>query len=324
MNSEENRISNGGFVEDAYFDSLLETYGQQWVDRFVYGQFDDFKGQMFPDFAGGLVDYSDASVHVVDDFVIPKNWPLVVPIDVGGDSPWAVVPMYSDEQGNLVITNGFHNRTGRVSEVASWIKRNLPWNENRTTYVIDPENPVATVELSDHGIYANPAIKAVNPGLLRMESYLHVQKHRELPHWYESTQPAARYVKFRGKGAPKMFVFKSANVVRKELDTCKWDPDKTDKMYKSSTARFDSVEAIRYGTMTLPEPAKVCGVEDAKFIAMEKLDPLSAREWRDYARRIEARKGGRAALREMDADDGDYMPKDSFGAPIIKFDFNDD
>lgn len=324
VNSEENRISNGGFVEDAYFDSLLETYGQAWVDRFVYGQFDDFKGQMFPDFAGGLVDYADASVHVIDDFQIPKNWPLVTAIDVGGDSPWGVCPIYSDEQGNLILTNGFHNRTGRVSEVANWIKRNTPWNENRTTYVIDPENPVATVELSDHGIYARPANKAVNPGLLRMESYLHVQKHRELPHWYESTQPPAQFRKFRGKGAPKLFVFKTANVIRKELDTCKWDPEKTDKMYKSSTARFDAVEAIRYGVMTLPEPAKLTGVEEAKYIEMEKRDPATAREWREFDRRMAARaKGGKTTLREMDSEDAGAVQQDPFATPG-KYDLRDE
>lgn len=322
VNSEENRISNGGFVEDAYFDSLLETYGEQWVARFVHGQFDDFKGQMFPDFRGGLVDYADASVHVVDDFPIPRNWPLVVPIDVGGDSPWAAVPMYSDEQGNLIVTNGFHNRTGRVSEVANWIKRHTPWNESRTTFVIDPENPVATVELSEHGIYANPAMKAINPGLLRMESYLHVQKHRELPVWYESTQPQAQFFKHRGKGSPKMFVFKTANVIRKELDTCKWNPEKSDTMFKSSTARFDSIEALRYGVMTLPEPAKITGQEEAKYIEMEKRDPATAREWREYDRRIAARKGGRAALRDMDSDDETRLV-DRFGAPIAKYDWND-
>ena len=240
VNSEENRISNGGFVEDSYFDSLLETYGAQWIERFVWGQFDDFKGQLFPDFRGGLVDYHDASVHVIDDFPIPRNWALTTGIDVGGDSPWAVVPVYADEQGNLIVANGFHNRTGRVSEVAQWIKRNLPWNDNRITFVLDPENTVATVELSDNGIYANPANKAINPGLLRMEGYLHVQKYRQLPHWYEETQSAEKFAKFRTKGSPKLFVFKSANVMRKELDTAKWDPEKVDKMYKSSTARFDA------------------------------------------------------------------------------------
>ena len=322
VNSEENRISNGGFVEDAYFDSLLETYGEAWVARFVYGQFDDFKGQMFPDFSGGLVDRNDASVHVIEPFSIPRNWPLVMPIDVGGDSPWAVVPMYSDEQGNLILVPGFHNRTGRVGDVAAWIKRNTPWNENRTTFIIDPENPVATVELSDNGIYCRSAIKAINPGLLRMESYLHVQPHRDLPHWYEETQPAAQFLKFRGKGSPKLFVFTTASVIRKELDTCKWDPDKTDKMYKSSTARFDSIEAIRYGVMTLPEPAKVTGEKEAKYIAMEKRDPATAREWREYDRRIAARKGGKAVLRDMDGEE-DGAQREPFSTPVTKYDWSD-
>jgi hypothetical protein len=323
VNSEENRISNGGFIEDAFFDSLLTTYGQQWVDRFVYGAFDDFKGRLFNDFRAGLVDYSDASVHVVDDFQIPKHWQCLVPIDVGGDSPWAVVPMYADEHGNIVITNGFHNRTGRVSEVANWIKRNVPYNESRTRFVIDPENPVATVELSEHSIYATPAQKAIMPGLLRLEGYLHVQKHRDLPHWYEETQLQDRVFKFRGKGAPQMYVMKSAMTVRKEFDTAKWDPDKVDKMYKSSTARFDAVEAARYGAMEHPEPSKVCGVEDAKFIEMEKKDPASAREWRQYAARIAARKGGKAALRDMDSDD-EFGPREINGAPNTRYDWSDD
>ena len=304
VNSEENRISNAGFVEDAYFDSLLETYGIQWVERFVWGQFSDFKGKMFQDFSGGLVDYQDASVHVIDDFPIPRNWSLTTGIDVGGDSPWAVVPIYADEQGNLIVTNGFHNRTGRVSEVAQWIKRNLPWNDNRSMFVLDPENKVATIELSDHGIFCQNAIKDINPGLLRMEGYLHVQKHRELPHWFEETQPAHKFVKFRGKGSPKMFVFKSANVVRKELDTCKWDPEKTDRQYKSSTARFDAIDAIRYVVMTKPEPSKIGEDFGDKWLNLEKIDRGAAEEWRALDRKRAAIKGAKNnALRDMDRDD---------------------
>lgn len=319
----ENRISLGGHVEDAYFDSLLETYGEAWTNRFVYGSFDEFSGRLFNDFQAGLVDYADASVHVIDDFPIPRHWACLIPIDVGGDSPWAVIPTFADEQGNIIVCPGFHNRTGRVSEVAHWVKRNTPYNENRTRFIIDPENPVATVELSEHGIYANPAQKAIMPGLLRLEGYLHIQKHRELPHWYAETQPQDRVFKFRGKGSPQMFVMKSAAVVRKELDTARWDPDKVDKMYKSSTARFDAVEALRYAAMEHPEPSKIVGVEDAKYIEMEKKDPGTAREWRQWDLRLAARKGGKAALREMDSDE-DFGPKELNASPLTKYDFNDE
>lgn len=319
----ENRVSNGGFVTDDYFDSLLETFSEHYIERFIYGSFDDFKGRLFEGFSGGLVDYASASVHVIDDFEIPRNWQLLVSIDVGGDSPWAVVPVYCDEQGNLIVCPGFHNRTGRISDVAHWIKRNTPFNENRTRFLIDPENPPVTVELSEHGIYANPAQKAIMPGLLRLSGYLHIQKHRELPHWYAETQPQDRVFKFRGKGSPQMFVMRSAQVVRKELDTAKWDETKIDKMYKSSTARFDTVEALRYAAMEHPEPSKIVGVEDAKFIAMEKKDPATAREWRDWERRLAARKGGKAALREMDTEE-DFGPKELNASPLTRYDFNDD
>jgi hypothetical protein len=215
-----------------------------------------------------------------------------------------VVPVYADEQGNLIVTNGFHNRTGRVSEVAQWIKRNLPWNDNRSSFVLDPENKVATVELSDYGIYANPAIKDINPGLLRMEGYIHVQKHRDLPHWYEDTQPPQKFEKFRTKGSPKLFVFKSANVIRKELDTAKWDPEKVDKMYKSSTARFDAVEALRYVIMTKPEPSKIGEDFGDKWLNLEKIDRGAAEEWRALDRKRAAIKGAKNnALRDMDRDD---------------------
>lgn len=323
VNSLENRVSNGGFVEDAFFDSLLETYGEAWVERFVYGSFDDFKGRLFDGFSGGLVDYADASVHVIDDFQIPKHWACLTSIDVGGDSPWAVIPTFADEQGNVIVCPGFHNRTGRVSDVAAWIKRNVPYNENRTRFIIDPENPVATVELSEHSIYASPAQKAIMPGLLRLSGYLHIQKHRDLPHWYKETQPPARDFKFRGKGSPQMFVMKSAGVVRKELDTAKWDETKIDKMFKSSTARFDAVEALRYAAMEHPEPSKIVGVEDAKWIAMEKIDPASAKEWRAYEKRIAARKGGKTALRDMDSEEATSIV-DQFGAPVTKYDWNED
>ena len=303
VNSEENRISNGGFVEDSYFDSLLETYGQAWVERFVWGAFEDFKGRMFSDFQGGLVDWNSASVHVIDDFPIPRHWNCIVPIDVGGDSPWAVTPMYVDEQGNLILTAGFHNRTGRVADVAHWIKRNTPWNESRTTFILDPENRVATVELSDYQIYPQNAQKEINPGLLRLEGYMHIQPHRRLPHWYQENQRPERYAKFVGKGAPKLFVFKSAGVIRQELDTCKWDEEKIDKMYKSSTARFDAIDAIRYGVMSRPDASKIGGDDDREFIEMRKKDPGTAAEWQQYARKKAIRMGRKKnVLADMDSD----------------------
>lgn len=325
VNSEENRISNGGFIEDSYFASLLDTYGKEYIERYVYCSFNDFRGRLFPDYEDGVVDPNVASVHNIDPFDIPRSWDCIGAIDVGGESPWAVVPVYVDPFGNLIVDEGFHHRTGRVSEVAGWIKRKMPWNENRCTFVIDPENRVASVELSDHGIFCNVANKEVNPGILRMEGYLHVQKHRALPKWYEETQPKGRFIKFREKGSPRMFIMNRATTVRKELGLAKWDPNKPDRMYKSTTARFDSVEALRYAVMTRPEPSKDELKED-KFTEMERLDPTTAKEWRAWDGRLRARmlnqKGGRA-LREMDSEEGS-SPADDLKLGKYDFDAKDE
>ena len=101
-----------------------------------------------------------------------KHWQLLVAIDVGGDSAPACGDSWllPTSRAILIVTAGFHNRTSRISDVAHWIKRNLPYNETRTRFIIDPENPPVTVELSDHGIYASPAQKSIMPGqfLLRL------------------------------------------------------------------------------------------------------------------------------------------------------------
>lgn len=299
INSEENRHSNGGFIDDEYFDSLLEQYGEDWVNRYVYCSFADFKGKLFKDYEAGLIDDNFSSVHNIRPFDIPRHWECVVGIDVGGDSPWAIVPNYVDEQGNLIVVPGYHQRGGRILPVVNWIKRNLPWNENRTTFVIDPENFPVTAEFAEHGIHCQVANKEINPGIIRMEGRFHIQKKRSLPPWYEDTQPPLKYAKFRGKGSPSLFVFVNDEVWRKEHDTAKWDPDKPDKMYKTSTARFDSVEAQRYITMRVPEPSKA-RLDNSKYERLEKADPMAAREWRAFDKRIaniqSKMKGGKKGL----------------------------
>lgn len=303
VNSEENRVSNGGFLEDKYFDDMLSQYDDAWKNRYVYSSFDEFKGKILTGYDAGLTDETLATVHNIQPFPIPAHWELVTGIDVGGDSPWAVEPCYVDEVGNLIITSGFHGRTGRVLEVATWIKHHTPWNENRTSHVIDWENKIASVELADNGIHCRIANKDVLPGLLRMAGYFNVQKNRRLPQWYYDKQPPHKIAKFDSKGSPSIFVFNDAMTERRELDTAKWHPDRPNEMYKSSTNRWDAFEAIRYVCMFRPMPSPPDPGED-KYQKMAALDPMSANEMRDFDRRIAAHQSNsKNTLREMDYED---------------------
>lgn len=304
VNSEEQRISNGGFIEDSYFDAQIASMAEDVRDRYVYCSFDDFHGKLYKDFDAGLQDESFASVHNVLPFHPPSNWQLIVPIDVGGDSPWAVVPHWADEEGNLIVGNGFHERTANVGRVVQWIKKYLPWDQSRTTFIVDPENKTAIYDLAVQGIHCQSAQKEVLPNILRTNGYFYVAPKRKLPSWYEATQPRDRWLKFRDKGSPRIFVMTDAKVWRKEHDRAKWDPAKPDRMWKSSIERFDTVEATWYAIATRPEASKMLEQEKS-YEHLAKIDPLSYKEWAGVNRRIAEinyRLGGGGALREMDTE----------------------
>lgn len=308
VSSHENRVSNGGFVSDDYFNSLEKIYSPEWYDRYVLCSFDDFTGKIYREYEAGFGNSDYASVHNIEPFNVQQmypNWELVVGIDVGGDSPWAVVPEYIDEWGNTIVVDGFVKPSVRTDEVAAWIKRNLPWNSPRTTFVIDPENKVVMLELREHGIHCQPATKAVQAGIIRTGGYFHVHKGRALPPWYHTTQPENKIRKFRDLGSPRTFVFNTFTTYRNEHDTYVWDSEKSNTPLKTKTQRFDTCDADRYVKMFRPEPSKFPEISD-KYAHLAAFDPLSYREWTKMDKRIadrQARMKGGGSLREADMDE---------------------
>lgn len=318
VNSEENRVSNGGFVADSYYDNLLGTMPKEWIDRYVYCSFDDFTGKIYREYRAGLVQkgnsdlYSEderyMSVHNIDAFKIPRDFELIVAIDVGGESPWAVEPHYIDYQGNVIVASGLTKSTVRIAEIANWIKAHLPWNESRTRFVIDPENKVASLELAEHGIHCVPAMKGPGSnlaGITRVAGYLHVQKGRALPEWYKDTQPKERWDRFKDGGSPRLFVFRNNAVWRVEHDNAVWDPNKPNELLKTKERRFDTVDATKYAVALRPDASKMME-EEEKHLQHLKKDPLSYREWSKFDKRVAERqyrlKGG-GGLREADMDE---------------------
>jgi hypothetical protein len=271
VNSEENRVSNGGFVDDDYFDSLLTQYSPEWVARYIHCSFDDFAGKIYKG-------YTLDSVHNIDPFPIPSHWDLVVGIDVGGDSPWAVVPNYIDDWGNTVVTEGYTGGGVNVRTIVDWIKTNLPWNSPRTTFIIDPENKVAMIELAEHGIHCRPAKKATLPSILRSGGYFHVNPMHDLPIWYFETQTPEAIARFNKKGSPRTFVFKTNRVYREEHDSYVWSPTKRNEPHKTHEKRFDTCDADRYVKFSRPEASRLPANAAAKYERLWKADSLSAKE----------------------------------------------
>lgn len=295
--SEENRIVNGGFVSDDYFDNMIANMSPEWVARYIHGSFEDFSGKVFKG-------YSLDSVHNIDPFPIPSHFECVVGIDIGGSGKWGVPAVYADEYGNLIATDGFNGATARVKEVTDWIKTHVPWSDNRTTFVIDPENKVAAQDLADEGIYTRIAQKAVHPGILRSTGYFYPRPNVIPPKWFLESQSPEAVERIKKFGCPRIFVFKSFLPWRIEHDTCVWDEKKVNQIKKSVDRRFDLVEATRYVIMTRPEASSLPKMD--KYKELRAIDPLSAKELEAMDQRIasylELQRGGMTGEMFLDSE----------------------
>lgn len=283
VNSEENRETNGGFVTDDFFDNFIANSDPAIVERYIYGSMEDFTGKIYRGF-------SRQSVHVIKPFNIRANeyrhWEFIGGIDVGGSCPWAVVPVYVDEWGNLIVTAGFDKATGHTGEVADWIKSNTPYSDNRSTFVIDPENKIAAIELSERNIHTRVAEKSVLSGILRVNGYFHLRPRIRPPEWFVKTQSEDAVKRILRDGCPRVFVFDEATTWIADHDGYVWDDKRPNEPKKTSTARFDQCDAFRYVVMTRPEPTKLLIGPEQKYEDLRAVSPISAREWEQLDRRL--------------------------------------
>ena len=218
VRSEENRISNGGFVPDDYFDELRLTYSKQWLAR-QFDSFDNFSGKIWED-------YSKDSIHNIVPFRIPEDWPWVVAIDVGGSAEWSIGVYRLDYDGNAIRTDGFHQGNVNARVIIDWLASTVPCQQAR--FIIDPENRVFTIQLQDDlGIVAEPAIKPIISGIHTASTWL-TPYGKRIPDWAD-TQPREWQTRIK-LGVPRFFVFdnESCAPFRDHMENYCWDENKRD------------------------------------------------------------------------------------------------
>lgn len=303
VRSEENKKSNGGFVDDDYFENLRNEMPREWVARFLDCSFEDFSGKIYKEY---VLD----SVHNIDPFPIPAHWETYVGIDVGGDAPWSVGIWRIDEQGNMIRTKEMYKPTVLSSEVASFIKSSADWKNQHFTPVIDPENKLAMLELAEYDIYCRPARKgqgSVKPGIIKQGGYMHVNPTVQLPQWYRDTQPAPQIAKFEKAGSPRMFSFKTCTHWRREHDEYHWDDRRPGHPKKENDHTCDET---RYVCDLRPQPSELKHEENPQLAKLKVLQPAAYDEWKAFDARMEARrnrKGGKGMLLELGSDSNEHF-----------------
>lgn len=271
------------FLPPEYIENMQNTYPPDWADRFIYGSFADFTDLVFKEF-------SEAS-HVWDCRVKwdifggaeepPMDWPVIIGMDIGGGEqgdPWAIPIIAVAPDGRLYQYDEVYGSGLRIKPIAEEMREKIGGHAIEGI-AYDYAQRAAALELEEHGIFGQPAIKEVTPGLFKTEQYMHIDPRMEHP--------------FNPKieGSPRYFCSSRCKHTLREVPAYKWAKDRSgNPKFEPAHENSHTPSAIRYAIHTFrPEPEKI---EPQKKWQNPKLDEASRLYW--YEAEKHAREGEQA------------------------------
>jgi phage terminase large subunit len=154
----------------------LENLPEDRKQAMLYGNWDIFDGQYFPEF--------NRSIHVIEPFIIPKEWNKYIALDYGLDM-FAVVFVAIDTRGNAYVYNEIYKSDLIVSEAIQMLKSIMrDYNYNGIYAPPDLFNRNRDTGKSTAELFYNAGIdfiKASNDriqGWLQVKEWLHVYNTR--------------------------------------------------------------------------------------------------------------------------------------------------
>lgn len=112
-----------------YLKALDDNYDPDWIARFKAGDFDVFEGQ--------ILDTFNPSIHCIEPFNIPLEWPRFRSLDHGLTNPTACLWGATDFEGNLYLYREYYKRSSIIDDNVKAILE-LSQGEEYEWTVIDP------------------------------------------------------------------------------------------------------------------------------------------------------------------------------------------
>lgn len=103
-----------------YLQSML-MLPQKEREALLDGSWDSFSGQVFTEFRDDPDHYADHKyTHVIDPFVVPKHWKIMMGYDWGFSRPFAAIWIACDESGKYYVTRELYGCTGEPNHGVMW------------------------------------------------------------------------------------------------------------------------------------------------------------------------------------------------------------
>ena len=237
------------YLPPDYIPTLLQTYPEEMVKRYVEGRWDVFENQIYHEY--------DYNKHVVTPFEIPKEWERIVGVDHGMVNPTAALFAAIDHDGNIFIYDEYY-APGVISDHARAILRKT-YGQEISFWLIDPSTQAKTrekdgmpwsiiEEYEDQGLFFTPANNEQLAGINRVKEFLKPQMNRRHPITKEIP-------------APRLFIFKSCVNLISEFPAYQWRKMRSlgSRNQKEQPRDFQdhALDALRYIIMSrFPAPSR--------------------------------------------------------------------
>ncbi len=150
-----------------FMERYLETVPEELRPMRTIGKFTVLSGAVFKEFR--------KSIHVIDEFPIPRDWRKVRGVDFGWNNPLAMVWCAKDREGTWYVYDEHYRAQTLLADHAKEISRR-EWHQGEPYYgptYADTAGARECAELrNEHGIVTTPARKSRNPGLEFLRSLM--------------------------------------------------------------------------------------------------------------------------------------------------------
>jgi hypothetical protein len=233
-------------------------------DMLLYGKWDVFAGQFFPEF--------NPDVHVIPAFSIPRHWKIYRSVDFGFNDPFCCLWFAVDEGGRYFCFKETYQSGLRDHEQAQVIKEKSVWLDKgelspmHVDYTVgDPsmnqrskDSGISTQEnYMKHGVPVIPAPNARVHGWMQVRNMLAIDK---------------------STGKPWLSFFPDCANVATELQEAITHSTNVEDI--SPDCRDHAIDALRYFVSTRPTPADLLQPKETAI-----MDKGTVREWTAYRER---------------------------------------
>lgn len=187
--------TNNPYLPWDYIADLLNNYPDNWLDRYVFCEWNDFEGLIYPEWRD--------EVHLVEPFEIPYWWNRIIGMDHGQRNPTSIGWYAISPDGDIYRYDGHYEARqwvdyhvarlqAKCDENGTDIDEVLAWPADPSIFSKSHEIPISEV-YEDHEIYWERANNDVHGGMARVHEYLKLDEGLLSPGF--------------PKGRPKFFVF---------------------------------------------------------------------------------------------------------------------